>query len=100
MVAGLARAFEASRLVQRDVQVLAIVPVLAVDREREAFGGERFVERGDDAAADADLAAADQGAARLARAETLRLQDPVEGQLAHAASRKVTARRPLFRTRA
>ena len=85
MMAGLARAFIAGRLVQGDVDVGAVGPGLAEDLEFQPFGFKACRRIPDRFALHPHFAGADQVAAVIAGAEALALQDAVESFLAHGA---------------
>lgn len=79
MVAGLARAFVVGRFVQCEVEMLAVLPWLAVHAEFEGVRLESAARIFDDFAADGDFAIRDQPSAPFAGAEALRLQDAIQG---------------------
>jgi hypothetical protein len=79
VVAGFARAFEIGRLVQRNIDVLAIDPFFVEYGQHQAVGLDRGLVVVFNRAVDGDIAVLDQGAAVLAGAEALRLQDAVQG---------------------
>ncbi len=77
MVAWFTRAFEVGRLVQRDVDMLAIRPFFVEHGQDQAIGVESGFVAVDGLAVDGDVAVLDQRAAIFAGAESLRLQDTV-----------------------
>ena len=79
VVAGLARAFKVGRLVQRNVNVLAVLPFLAKDLQHQAIGLDGSLVAGLHFAIDGNIAVFNQRAAVFSRAEALRLEDAVEG---------------------
>ena len=77
ILARFARTFEIGRLVECDVEMLAVSPLFVKQRQHQPIGVECGLVVGHDYAIDRDLAVVDQAAAIFAGAETLRLQDPV-----------------------
>jgi len=75
---GLARAFVIKGLVEHQINLLAIQPFLAVDRELKSDRVEGLAVVGDELARDGHFALGDHRLATLAAAKALILQDAVE----------------------
>jgi len=83
VVAGFSGTFEVGRLVQRDVHMFTVNPLIAEYPEHETAGFDSDPAISDGLSGDAHFTGGDQFTAPFSRTKALRLQDAVQSQFAH-----------------